>query len=748
MHNDKICAQAPAGRFGEAFPLGNGRLGVMAFGGVAREKLLLSENTFFSGSATTENNQKNAAKAYREMKKRSRAADIEGTEEAAAGFIGVQQNYGTNLPLGELTVELELSGPASSQQRELNIRDGVATNQYQLQTSSVQSKTYVSSALNMLVCRMSFSAPVSAVIRLIPYCSSKISPCDDGFRLRTRAVETMHSDGTCGVFLYGKARVMTDGQYQTWEQKVHGARELTLVFGAVTDFCQSGSEFRQAVENLDETISGLNADALNDDFSRHCQEMRQLFDRSVLVLDEPDDRPGRPIALLYQYGRYLLYCSSRKQSQLPAHLQGIWNDNVACRIGWTCDMHLDINTQMNYWPANVTGLPEVNEPLFRWMKEMLVPQGRLAASHSYGLPGWSAEIVSNAWGFAAPYWDTPIAASPGCGIWIATHLFEHYRYTEDERFLKNQAMPIIREAVRFFVEYVSLNERGQYCGGPSTSPENGFVVHGETRYMSEGTTFETLMIRELLDIYLKCNEILPEPPQFAGLVQSAGEVRGNLQPYRILPDGTLAEWSHNYEAADKQHRHSSHLLGLYPFSQITPIDTPELAKAARATIEQKLNPPENWEDTGWARSMLLLYSARLGMADSAEHHIAEMTGKLMEPNMMIIHPPTRGAGSFDNVYELDGNTGLTTGIAEILMQSHNGIIRILPALPDTWRGGSVTGLMARGNVRVSISWQEGKLTRVELETSKEKEVRVSYRGLEKNVRICGAAVLSGDFFTE
>jgi alpha-L-fucosidase 2 len=476
--------------------------------------------------------------------------------------------------------------------------------------------------------------------------------------------------------------------------------------------------------NSDELLCGQKLD-YETVKSENINYFKERMEKVAFSLSGADDTVER----MFQMGRYLLLSASSEKSPSPAHLQGVWNDNVACQIGWTCDMHLDINTQMNYWLSLEGDLFEANEPLFSWIEKVLIPSGRITAKKSYGLDGWSADLVSNIWGFTAPYWHSNISPCPTSGIWLISQYWEYYLHSLDENFLRNRAFPVICEAVKFFAGYV-FKEGEYYSVGPSISPENSFIADDEIHYFSNGSTYEILMVRELFMQYVKACDALNIKDS---LYIKANEIIKKLLPYRVIKDGTLAEWSHDYPSADRQHRHTSHLLGLYPYCQITPEKTPELAAASKKAIDTKLEPYENWEDTGWARSLLALYSARLKNAKDVYFHINEMKNMLTSKSLLVMHPPTRGAASFKEVYELDGNTGFSMSVIEALMQSHDDIIQLLPALPENWKSGYIKGIVARGNVKVDITWKDMKLVKAAFMSLYNIKVTVSYMEEKKEI---------------
>lgn len=785
----QIVRREPAGRWGEAFPLGNGQIGAMVFGQKSEqipgkiycERINLTENTFYSGEPPRAANHPQASEAFQRMREEDKKGRYDEVHREAQNFIGRRENYGSHLPTGDLYIvyqdgDITADGPGFEDrearkgrvgredkearkdrevredkkdryERGLDISEGRAWVYRADSGNRILEEVRVSHPDKVLLIRIQSDRRLNIKIRFEPYngeggvrCESEGSSREGsgakGLHFWADAFETMHCEKKAGVHLEGALTAKTDGSIrcENNELVLSDSSRIEIYVAMETDFGQNSSDISDAVlyQKAWQRCKLAGERGIASVIQRHREDMKRLTSGTELELNGTDTLSEK-LPFLFQYGRYLLFCSSREDSVLPAHLQGIWNDNVACRIGWTCDMHLDINTQMNYWPAEFSGLGESTKPLFRWIKERLVPEGRKTARISYGLPGWVGELVSNAWGYAAPYWADSIAPCPTGGLWILTHMWEHYLYTEDVEFLREEAFPLIEEAVAFFEGYVYKNAKGQFICGPSISPENSFLYEGIPLQISSGCTYEILMIRELFTIYMRAYEILKADDRKR--YEHIKEITANLLPYRILENGCIAEWDHGLPEADPQHRHTSHLLGLFPFAQITPEETPKLCRAAENTIQRKLTPPQNWEDTGWARSMLMLYEARLQNGDNAYAHIQNMAKNLLEPNGMVYHPPTRGAGAFDHVYELDGNTGLTSCIAEMLIQSHNGRIRLLPALPKEWRAGRIFRFHARGGVEIDLEWQDLELKKAVLASGKPCEVKLLWKGKSCTVHI-------------
>lgn len=717
---------APGRHFSENYLLGNGWIGLCAGHQPIEESITLSHIAFFSGEAPKAHSRLGAPEAFRAARKAALAG--ENPETHLSGFWGEKGNYGTSLPVGCLRmVQPNLSG-IRAYERWLDLTDGLSECQFEHDGGLQRRVLFCSHPDHCAALYITDSAPegMRLLLEVEGEHVSETAVRKNALSFTAKALETRHSDGRHGVTLTGLLTVsLADGSCAASDGKlsVTGAHEALLILTMETDFSGEGrTDARREITDWPELLAAHRAD-----FSaRMNRQTLRLRGRSA-----EEDTQAQEAALMHTLARYLTLSASREDSPLPMSLQGVWNDGVACQIGWTCDMHLDINTQMNYWLCEPGALPECHRPLFRWMEERLLPQARAAARDFYGLPGWSAELVSNAWGFAAPYWNRSLAPCPGCGAWLADDCAEHALYADDRRFAADFALPVLEELADFYLSYLTENGEGQLIGGPSISPENAFLTPEGKRFASMGCTFDTLTARQALTDYLAMAALvgLPEDER----QREARSALERLAPYRVLPDGTLAEWAHDHPAFDPQHRHISHLLGLFPFDQITPEKTPELARAARETLRRRLTPYEGWEDTGWARSMLALYSARLGDGEQAWFHLKEMMARLKSAGGLIMHPPTRGAPSFAPVWEIDGNTGFGMAVSEMLLQSHGGVLRLLPALPDAWPEGHVSGLRARDCINVDLSWQDGRLTRAALTARNDRRTVVFYQGREQTI---------------
>jgi alpha-L-fucosidase 2 len=710
----------PADHWADGLPLANGRMGAMVYGGVRVERCYLSETTFWSGEPSLENNNVQGPDLFQTVRKELLSRDVAAANQLAQELEGRKLNYGTNLPFGNLRLLFnheELS--ECNYGRELDLDTAIVRVRYRIDQTDYQREMFISAPYRVMVIRLTCSRPAGLTFRAA--LDSDEQPCTvhsegtDTLLMDNRAWETLHSNGQVGVVGHARLCVRTEGGQVTAignQLSVTLANSATIFLAVGTSF--AGHDPATECHEYVQVASGVPYGLL---LSEHGTEHQSWFRRANLDLGSsphPDwsldqrieaarqgENDPHLCALLFQFGRYLLIGSSRPDSPLPAHLTGAWNDNHACRIGWTCDYHLDINTQMNYWIAELTNLSECHQPLFRWIEQTLLLSGRKTAHTLYGLPGWVAHIFSNAWGFTAWGWSTEWGAFPTGGVWVATHFWDHYCFTGDRQFLTEHAYPVLKEAAEFCLAYLIKDpQTGWLVSGPANSPENAFRYQDQTYTVALGPTVDRVLIDELFSICIEASQILEIDEDFRTKLNIA---RGQLPPYQIGKHGQIQEWLEDYEEAIPGHRHTSHLLGLFPFAQITPFATPELAQAARISVDRRV-AASDYEEGAWARNNITLFYARLQDSEAAYNSLTTLFRKEAGNSFLL---GTRLAPL--DAYELDYNTGASAGIAEMLLQSHSGCIIFLPALPDAWPEGQVQGLRARGGFEVAIQWKNHQL---------------------------------------
>lgn len=713
--------QQPATEWMQALPLGNGRLGAMVYGGIENEKIALNEITLWSGQVDENQEQEVGKEKLNEIRKLFFEGNLsEGNKKATQYLSGTPHSFGTHLPMGDLNINFHYpSGNVKNYIRQLDLHQAVASVSFDIDNVHYVREYFCSNPDDVFIIRMTANEKksLSAGISLELLREAEINVADNYMGFSGQALFPKQGPG--GVKFAGKISLKTeDGAIEIAENKlcINQATSITLTVDIRTDY--KNDLYRNQNK---ETI----AKALEKEYKElkeaHIKDHSRLFNRVDLFLGSSenselptDERWARVKngeddpeldALFVQYARYLLIASSRENSPLPANLQGIWNDNLANNMGWTCDYHLDINTQQNYWMSNVGNLHECNAPLFNYIEDLSL-HGQKTARNVYGARGWTAHTVANVWGYTAPGQGVGWGLFPTAGTWMATHFWEHYLFTKDTLFLREKAYPIMKSNALFLLDYMCEHpHNGFLMTGPSTSPENSFLYEGKEFALSMMPECDRQLVHELFTSLISASTVLAVDEAFRNELEQA---LAKLPPMKIGRNGGIQEWFEDYEEAHPNHRHTTHLLALYPFAQLTPEKTPELAKAAETTLYNRLNA-DGWEDVEWSRANMICYFARLKKAQQAYESLKLMYKNFIRENLLTISPEGIAGAPYD-IFIFDGNEAAGAGIAEMLIQSHNDCIQFLPALPDQWRTGYFKGLCVRGGGVVDLEWKDKKIT--------------------------------------
>lgn len=738
----KLWYDKPADEWMQSLPLGNGRLGVMVYGGIEAETLALNESTMWSG-AYDENQQRpfGREKLNQVRKLFFEGKLAEGNNIVSREMNGTPHSQGTHLPIGDL--KLNFTYPqdekVSNYRRELDLKTAISTVTYQVGDVQYTRECFASNPDDVIILRIKGdrkgSITMDLGLELLRY--AEITAKENQLIYTGNAEFEMHGQG--GVLFEGRISVHTnDGKISIRGKQLHieNATEVILLSDVRTNFKNTTFAGYNYRKKCLETINAASSKSFSTIKKDHLADYMPLFKRVELSLGTADAPQSLPTdlrwaqlkkggidpglnALFFQYARYLLIASSRPNSPLPIALQGFFNDNLACHMGWTNDYHLDINTQQNYWIANVGNLAECHLPLFDYIKDLSV-HGAKTAKDLYGCKGWTAHTTANPWGYTAVSGSVLWGLFPTASSWLASHLWTQYEYTQNKKYLAEIAYPLLKSNAEFLLDYMVIDPRNGYLvTGPSISPENSFLYQGQEQCASMMPTCDRVLSYEIFSACLKATEILNIDNTFAANLRTA---ISKLPPFQIGANGGVQEWFEDYDEAHPNHRHTTHLLALYPFSQITPDQTPELAKASFKTIEGRL-AAKDWEDTEWSRANMVCFYARLKNPVEAFKSINTLQGALSRENLFTVSPAGI-AGANNDIFAFDGNAAGAAGIAEMLLQSHDGCIELLPCLPEAWKDGSFKGLCARGGIVIDTTWKNHQINEVRLKATASTEFKL------------------------
>ncbi|MDX2303960.1 MAG: glycoside hydrolase family 95 protein [Microscillaceae bacterium] len=758
----------PATYFEESLVLGNGKMGASVFGGVNSDKIFLNDATLWSGEPVNANMNPEAYKHIPAVRDALRNENYRLADSLNRKIQGsFSQSYA---PLGTMYLDFKPQSSFQNYYRELDISQAISQTRYEANGIAFQREYFVSHPDQVMVIRLSTNQKeaIHCTIRFESLLKYKITQ-EDNF-LAVNGYAPYHAEpnyrgnmpdavrfdekrGTRFTTLFHIKN--TDGTVSFTDSTLvlSQCSEALILVSVATSF--NGFDKNPATEGLDNRVLALknlqkaSSKSFDELKKAHLSDYQQFFNRVKLNLGT-SEAPNLPTGerlkryaegkedknleiLYFQYGRYLLISSSRTKA-VPANLQGIWNPYI--RPPWSSNYTLNINAEENYWLAENANLSEMHLSLLSFI-ENVATTGKITAKTFYGVEGWAACHNSDIWAMSNPVGDfgkgDPAWANWNMGgAWLSTHLWEHYLFNKDQHFLKNKAYPLMKGAARFCLEWMQADEKGNLITLPSTSPENIYITpegyKGATLY---GATADLGMIRELFENFLSAAKVLKIQDDFSRQVEAALQ---KLYPYQIGKKGNLQEWYHDWEDAEPQHRHQSHLFGLFPGHHISPAQTPELAEACRKTLEIKGD-----ETTGWSKGWRINLWARLWDGNRAYKMYRELLRYVAPDGAKLNY--SGGGGTYPNLFDahppfqIDGNFGGAAAVLEMLLQSEEGRIYILPALPDAWNQGNVQGICARGGFEISMEWNNKSLSKLRISAKNPGKTLLIYGDKKKEIEL-------------
>jgi len=719
----------PAATWPDALPVGNGRLGAMIFGNPAKERIQLNEETVWDGERRDRNNPQAARSA--EVRGLLMEGKVHQAEALAAEvMMGIPSRLPVYQTLGDLWLDSDnISSATSAYRLQLDLDQAIVTTQFTSGAATWTREVFASAPQNVIAVRIECTQPIALTVRLDRPAHAETRTLGADRLVMTGAARPVHPttdpaalERQVGVTFRVELKAIAEGgkvHAADNALRIENARAVTLLLAASTDFRErNAAGMAAACARTLRAATSLSYPQLR---AEHVADYRgyarradlQLLggpdplsdmatDKRMMRVKNGEEDPGL-IATYFHFGRYMLISSSRPGT-LPANLQGIWNESLD--PPWGSKFTININTEMNYWMAENANLADLHPQLFDLL-DSTHAFGSQTAKKYFNARGFLVNHNTDLWGDSIPVDHVQAGVWPMGAAWIALHLFSHYAYSLDKTFLRNRAYPRLKEVAEFFLDYLIPSPDGALLSGPSQSPENKYMLpDGSKASLCMSPAMDTEIIRAVFDRVERMSKILGVDSDLRAQVVAASK---RLPPFRVGKSGALQEWNEDYAETEPGHRHISHLFALYPDHQITLRETPDLAKAARATLERRL--ANGGGSTGWSRAWIVNCWARLEDGEAAYQSMLTLLRNSTRSNFFDVCGVKP-----DSPYQIDGNLGGTAGLVEMLLQSHGGVIRLLPALPAAWPAGSFRGLRARGAAEIDLTWRSGKATTAKLRT--------------------------------